>query len=111
MKIVDSEINVYENIKKSVNTHRVFWLIFIITVILDYITTLNFMYQDGVEQEKNSLVRWLATTMGIATGVFVAKSLQVFAVIAFSALSFRLSRAILLLVIMLNLLAVFINLL
>ena len=69
------------------------------------------MYHDGINQEKNYVVRWLSFNMGIIPGVAIGKSLQVIAAIVFSALSFKLSRATLLLLVLLNLWAIFINLL
>jgi len=38
---------------------------FIVTAILDLITTLSFMYKYGIHLEQNLIVRWLATTAGI----------------------------------------------
>ena len=68
------------------------------------------MSRYGIRIEMNLVVRWLATTVGIIPGVFIGKSLQLVAATAFSALSFRYSRAILLLIVLLNLFAIMANL-
>ena len=81
------------------------------TVFFDFVTTIIFMWQDGIHTEKNFIVRWLASTVGIIPGVFLGKLLQIIAAMGFSSLSFSLARATLLLILLLNLVAVFNNLL
>lgn len=83
----------------------------VITALLDFASTLLFMSQYGIRVEKNMVVRWLALALGIVPGVLLGKSLQLFAAAGFSALSFKYSRAILLLIVLINLLAVMGNLL
>ena len=80
-------------------------------MILDFISTVYFMHNKGIHLEQNLAVRWLAYNMGIIPGVITGKVLQLFSVLCLSALSLKLSRAILLLIILLNLLAVVIYLL
>lgn len=92
------------------SNHRALWILLVVTVILDFATTLVFMYQDGIEQEKNIVVRWLATNSGIVLGVAIGKLLQLASAVLFSALSIKLSRAILLLFTLLNVMAIIINL-
>ena len=111
MRILDSDINLKQNLKESFHTHIVLWVILFVTVGFDFITTLSFMYDVGIYREKNYIIRWLASSLGIIPGVFIGKLLQIGAAIGLSALSLKYSRAILLLIILLNLLAVFINLL
>lgn len=110
MKILDSEVKLLENVKLSLFSHKIFWLLFLISVILDVLSTYYFMHIDGIEHEANILIRSLAYTLGILQGVIVGKSLQIVTALIFCSLSFKLSRAILLLFITLNLLASFHNL-
>jgi hypothetical protein len=71
---------------------------------------MSFISRYGVRVENNAIVRWLANTLGIVPGVLVGKCLQLFAAIGFSALSLKLARAILLLIVLLNFVAILINL-
>lgn len=110
MKILDTNIELANNLKSSLKRYRYGWLILLITMLLDFATTIYFMQNKGIHLEQNLAVRWLAYNIGIVPGVLIGKFLQLCSALGLSALSFKLSRAILLLVILLNLLAVFINL-
>lgn len=110
MLILGEQIPLKDNLLKSLRVHRLIWTILLITAFFDFASTLFFMSQDGIRVEKNMVVRWLATTLGIVPGVFIGKCLQLFAVAGFSALSFKYSRAILLLIVLVNLLAIMANL-
>ena len=111
MRILDSDINLKQNLKESFHRYTALWIVLFATVSFDFITTLSFMYDVGIYREKNYVIRWLASSLGIVPGVFIGKLLQIVAAIGLSALSLKYSRAILLLIILLNLLAVIINLL
>ncbi len=110
MRILDSEVPLIENIKQSLVRYWVLWLLLLLTIVLDCLTTIRFMFLGGIELEANLVVRWLAERLGLVQGVIVGKTLQLVAAIGFSALSFTYSRAILILLISLNLLAVYHNL-
>ena len=110
MKILDTEVQLVDNLKKSLLHYKIFWLLFLISVILDVLSTYYFMKVDGIEHEANKLIRSLAYTLGVFPGVVVGKSLQIVAALIFCSLSFKLSRTVLLLFIALNLLASFHNL-
>ena len=109
--ILGDQIPLKDNLSASLRLHWYLWLILILTAFLDFVTTVLFMWHDGIHTEGNVTVRWLASMIGIIPGVFVGKSLQIFAAIGFSSLSLRLSRAVLLLILLLNLVAVVKNLL
>lgn len=111
MQILDEEIPLKENLKTSLRKYWYLWLALLASVFFDFVTTLLFMQNDGIQFEKNLVVRWLASTLGIIPGVFIGKSLQIIAAIIFSALSLTLARATLLLILLLNLVAVIVNLL
>jgi hypothetical protein len=110
MNILDEEIPLIDNIKRSLRHYWFFWVLLLISVGLDYFSTLYFMHFFGVEKEANLIVRWLAQTLGVYHGVAIGKSLQLVSAVGFSSLSFKYSRAILMMLIFLNLLAVIHNL-
>jgi len=68
------------------------------------------MTVDGIDHEANIIIRWLALMIGIVPGVIIGKCLQLVSAIGFTALSLKYSRAMLILMISLNLLAAYHNL-
>lgn len=110
MRILDEDIHIRANIKASFRLYWYLWLALFLTALLDFGTTLLFMYENGIQQEGNYIVRLLAYTFGIIPGVLLGKSLQIIAAIGFSALSLRMSRPVLLIILLINFLAVIINL-
>jgi hypothetical protein len=110
MKILGDEIPLKTNLVRSLRTHRLMWCILAVTAFFDFASTLFFMTGIGIHVERNMLVRWLATMLGIVPGVALAKLLQLGAAAGFAALSFRHARAVLLLLVLINTLAVFANL-
>jgi hypothetical protein len=111
VRILDEEIPLKENLKASFCLYWYLWLILLATAFFDFVITVLFMWEDGVQFERNFVVRWLASAIGILPGVFVGKILQILAAIGFSALSLTFARATLVLILLLNLVAVIINLL
>ncbi len=110
MKILGEDIPLKNNLVRSLRTHRLMWLILAVTAFFDFASTVFFMTGIGINVERNTLVRGLATTLGIVPGVALAKLLQLGAAAGFAALSFRYARAILMLLVLINTLAVFANL-
>jgi hypothetical protein len=110
MRILDQDIQLKANLLNSFRKHWLLWSVLVVTAFLDFVTTYRFMTQYGIAVERNMVVRWLALNLGIVPGVLIGKSLQIFAAAAFSALSFKYSRAILLLIVGVNLLAILFNL-
>ena len=110
MRILGEEIPLKANLQASFQRYRLLWIILLVTASLDYLTTLYFMWQDGIHTEQSLVVRWLAYQIGIVPGVLLGKSLQILAALGFSALSLALARATLLLMLLLNIVAVVDNL-
>jgi|GEM_PF-2872144 len=109
MKILDHEVPLIANLLYSLKTHWFLWILVFLTVLLDFATTLNFMWRDGIELEKNPLIKGLATLLGIVPGVMVGKILQIVAAVCLTSLSKKLNRAVLLLIVLLNIWAIIIN--
>lgn len=111
MLILGTEIPLKENIKQSFRRYWYLWIILLATALLDFVTTVIFMWQDGIHTEGNIIVRYLAYTIGVIPGVFLGKFLQIIAAIGFSALAPSLARATLLLILLLNFVAIIKNVL
>jgi len=73
MKVLGSEINFKENLLFSINKYRVWWLILLVTIIFDYLTTLYFVSKLGPDAEANNVVGWLIRVLGLQVGVFIGK--------------------------------------
>ena len=110
MLILGEDIPLKANLLYSLRKHWFLWSVLVVTAFFDFVTTFMFMTRYGIAVERNMVVRWLAFALGIIPGVLIGKSLQIFAAAAFSALSFKYSRAILLLIVGVNLLAILFNL-
>jgi hypothetical protein len=110
MLILGEQVQLKDNLHKSLRENRLLWALLLITIVFDFATTIFFMSEYGIQVEKNLVVRWLAYTFGMFPGVFIGKCLQLLPAIGFSALSFKLSKAILLLIVLLNFAAILVNL-
>ena len=109
MKVLGSEINFKENFLFSLKEYQVWWLILLVTIIFDYLTTLYFVSELGPDAEANKVVSWLIRALGLHVGVFLGKSMQFISVVLFVSLSQRLGNLFLLIIILLNCWAVVMN--
>ena len=106
MQILGSHVPLWKNLLGSLQRHWLLWSLLMVTALLDFATTMGFMSEYGIRVERNTVVRWLALNLGMVPGVLIGKSLQIIAAAGFSALSLKYSRAILLLIIGINSLAI-----
>lgn len=109
MKILGEEIPYKENLIFSFKRYLVWWLILLVTMVFDYLTTLFFVDKYGPGAEANLVVYWLIVNQGVVIGVLIGKLLQLISVIVFVGLHRRLGNLFLLIVILLNCWAVVIN--
>jgi len=109
MKILDSKVNLKKNLLFSLNKYLFLWLILLVTMVFDYVTTVFFISKLGVRAEANFLIDWLVGHFGLMTGLFIGKSLQLVPVIFFVCMNKRFGNLFLLAVILINIWAVFIN--
>lgn len=109
MKILGSEIDLKQNLLYSFNRYGVWWIILLVTIVFDYLTTLYFVSKLGAEAEANQVVAWLINHVGLYLGVLIGKLLQLAAVVIFVSLNQKLGNLFLLIVILLNCWAVVMN--
>ena len=109
MHLLGEEIDFKRNLHHSLTRYRTWWVILIITIIFDYLTTLNFVQAYGPSAEANQVVRWLIEGLGVYVGTAIGKSLQLIAVLTMVSLKQRMGNLFLLVVILLNCWAVVIN--
>jgi hypothetical protein len=109
MKVLGEEIAVKENLVFSFNRYLIWWLILLVTMVFDYVTTIFFVSRNGIGAEANMVVKWLIEDQGVAIGVFIGKLLQLISVIIIVSLHRRLGNMFLLIVILLNCWAVVLN--
>jgi len=106
MRILGADVPLKQNLVTSLRRHWLLWSVLLATAVLDFATTLGFMSEYGIRVERNMVVRWLAVNLGMIPGVMIGKSLQVVAAAGFSALSLTYARAILVLIVGINALAI-----
>lgn len=111
MIILGEQTDLKRNLISSLRRNWLLWALLLLTVFFDYLSTVYFMSVDGIDTEANGIVRWLAYQLGIIVGVLLGKSLQVLAAVIFVSITQKLARAVLLLLVLLNSLAVLDNLL
>lgn len=109
MKLLGSKVEPVRNLKHSVQRYRVWWVILLVSIVFDYLTTLNFVSKVGVRAEANLVIAWLIDNLGLYAGLATGKLLQLLAVVVFVCLQLRLGNLFLLVVILLNCWAVVMN--
>lgn len=109
MTLLGANINLIENLIFSLNRYRIWWVILLITIIFDYLTTLYFVSKLGPNAEANKVVAWLINNLGLYLGVLIGKLLQLISVLLIVSLSKKVGNLFLLIIILLNCWAVVMN--
>lgn len=89
--------------------HRTCLLFFLLSAVVDAVSTTYFMRRVGPEVEINAYIRMLSRTYGFVWGPLLGKLYQLFALWGFSILTPRLTRGVCLVVIAINFAAALIN--
>lgn len=106
IKILDNDVDVFKNSRRLLKDYRVHFLIVIVTMFADSISTTLFMSADGVGSEMNHVVRLLAMRLGIVSGPMVGKVLQLVALCLLACIVPTLTRLLFWVVITINIIAV-----
>ena len=109
MRILDQEIKLKENLLFSLNRYPVWWIILVITMFFDYLSTTVFIAQYGTEAEANLTTRFMMETINPYSGNLIGKLLQLIAVVCLVSVSRRAGNFFLLFVILLNCWAIVMN--
>lgn len=109
MTILDQQVALQSNLLFALQRYRILWVLLALTAIIDYVTTINFMTNGSISLEGNLIVRHLAYGLGIYPGVLIGKVLQIFAAMAFCALTREYGKGILVVIIGLNCVASYFN--
>ncbi len=109
MKVLDQEIRIAENIRYSLQRYRIWWVILIITMVFDFLSTTAFVAFFGPKAEANITTRLLMESINPAMGNLLGKLLQLLSVVCLVGLSRKAGNFFMLFVILLNCWAVVIN--
>ena len=109
MKILDQKIKIKENLLYSLQRYPVWWLILIITMVFDYLSTTAFVARFGTGAEANVVTRLLMEAITPSIGNFLGKVLQLISVVCLVGLSRKVGNFFMLFVILLNCWAIVIN--
>ena len=109
MKILGETIHLKENLQFSLKSYPSRWIILIVTMIFDILTTFVFVTKYGINTEENLSTRLLMLHFGTHFGNIFGKFLQLISVAFFVSLNRKLGNIFLLFIILANCLAIVIN--
>lgn len=109
MKILDEKVPIKENLRFSLKRYWYLWLILLVTILFDYLSTAEFVSKYGIKAEANLITRFMMHTFGHDTGNMMGKLLQILSVICMACLSRRIGNFFLLFVIIINSWATIVN--
>ncbi len=109
MRILDQDINFKENLHYSLKRYPVWWIILIITMIFDFLSTSVFVAKYGTEAEANITTRFMMETINPYFGNVLGKLLQLISVVCLVSVSRRVGNFFLLFVILINCWAIVVN--
>ena len=109
MKILDQEIRFQENLLFSLRRYPIWWVILVVTMVFDFLSTTAFVAFYGTEAEANFTTRLLMESITPATGNLLGKLLQLLSVVCVVGLSRKVGNFFMLFVILLNCWAIVMN--
>lgn len=109
MRILGQQIKLRENLLFSLHRYPVWWIILIITMFFDYLSTTVFIAKYGTEAEANLTTRFMMETINPYWGNIIGKLLQLVSVVCLVSVSRRVGNFFLLFVILLNCWAIVMN--
>ena len=109
MRILDQDINLKDNLHFSFKRYPVWWVILIVTMVFDYISTSVFVAKYGTQAEANLITRLLMETINPYLGNLLGKLLQLVSVVCLVSVSRRMGNFFLLFVILINCWAIVVN--
>lgn len=109
MRLLGEDITFRENLVFSINRYSVWWIILIITMSFDYLSTTVFVEKYGTEAEANLTTRFMMDYFNPYFGNLLGKVLQLLSVICMVGLNRRFGNFFLLFVILINCWAIVVN--
>ena len=109
MRILDQNIKIKENLLYSFKRYPAWWIILIITMCFDYLSTTVFVAKYGTQAEANFTTRLMMEHINPYFGNLIGKLLQLVSVVCLVSVSKRVGNFFLLFVILLNCWAVVMN--
>ncbi len=109
MKILDSEIDIDTNKSLLFKEYRTFFVMVVVTALMDAVSTMYFMELIGPHVEMNPIVRVLSFSYGTLAGPLLGKLYQLFGIWVISVITPRLTRFICLMVSLFNVYAFVMN--
>jgi hypothetical protein len=109
MKILGENVPIRVNLVFSLRRYWYWWLILLVTIVLDYFSTTAFVSNYGVKAEANLVTRLMMENWGPNIGNLAGKVLQLLSVACVICLSRRIGNFFLLFVIIINCWAIIVN--
>jgi len=109
VRILGINVDFLENIKFSTKRYSIWWVLLLVTILLDILTTNAFIAKYGMRAEGNLITRFLMLDLNPFYGNIIGKILQLFSVLFFVGLNKRFGNIFLLFVNLLNCWAIVVN--
>jgi hypothetical protein len=109
MRILDQEINFKQNLLYSLRRYPLWWLILLITMCFDFLSTVVFVAEYGTRAEANLTTRLMMENFNPYLGNLAGKLLQLMSVLCLVGLTRRVGNFFMLFVILLNCWAIVMN--
>jgi len=109
MQLLGKKIYFEKNKKLLFTQYHDYFIVLFISALLDATSTYMFMFNLGIEEEQNPIIRFFALYLGISAGPFIGKTLQLFSVWVLSILAPRLTKFVCSITILINLFAFSVN--
>jgi hypothetical protein len=109
LNLLGEQIPFRRNLLFSIDRYPTWWIILLITMFFDYLSTTVFVSRFGIESEANLTTRLLMANLSPYLGNFLGKLLQLISVICMVGLSRKFGNFFLLFIILVNCWAIVVN--
>ncbi len=109
VKLLGEDLHFRENLLFSFRRYTIWWIILLITMAFDFLSTAGFVWRYGTGAEANMVTRLMMEQFSPNLGNFVGKALQLLSVICFVGLSRKVGNFFILFIILINCWAIVIN--
>lgn len=109
VKLLGQPVHFRDNLLYSFRRYTIWWIILLITMAFDFLSTAGFVWRYGTGAEANMVTRLMMEQFSPNLGNFVGKALQLLSVICFVGLSRKVGNFFILFIILINCWAIVIN--
>ena len=109
MRILGERLHIRDNLRFSFKRYTIWWIILLVTMVFDYLSTTVFVARYGTAYEANLVTRLMMDLFSPNHGNVLGKALQLLAVVCFVGISRKIGNFFIVFVILINCWAVVMN--